>query len=238
MKSLTRRSFVSSAAAGVTALGFSGGMSQSAGAQLVWNASDWKMAEFEKIVHNPARIKQVWDIVQIGDGKFLSNIKNALNGLHFGYGVPTQEIKIAAALHGPANMLNYDDYVWSKYQIGEWLKVVDPATNKPAVRNIFYNSKSGVQKESVSKDPDDPNSLFQDTSIEALQARNVQFMSCHTATEEQARALVKRNKLSQSPEAIVEDMLAHTQPHVLVNASMVSAIALMQAEGRYTYITL
>jgi hypothetical protein len=238
MKNVTRRSFVSSAAAGMTALGFFSAVSDPAEAQLVWNASDWKMAEFEKIVHNPARIKQVWDIVQIGDGKFLSNIKNALNGLHFGYGVPTEQIKIAAALHGPANMLNYDDYVWSKYQIGEWLKVTDPATNKPAVRNIFYNSKNGVQKESVSKDPNDHDSLFQDTSIEALQARGVQFMSCHTATEEQARVLVKRNKLSPSPEEIVKDMLAHTQPHVLVNASMVSAIALMQAEGRYTYITL
>jgi hypothetical protein len=238
MKNVTRRSFVSSAAAGMTALGVFSGMCEPAEAQLVWTASDWKMAEFEKLVHNPARIKQVWDIVQIGDGKFLSNIKNALNGLHFGYGVPTEQIKMAAALHGPANMLNYDDYVWSKYQIGEWLKVTDPATSKPAVRNIFYNSKNGVQKESASNDPDDHNSLFQDTSIEALQARGVQFMSCHTATEEQARVLVKRNNLSQSPEEIVKDMLAHTQPRVLVNASMVSAIALMQAEGRYTYITL
>ncbi|MCU1249209.1 MAG: hypothetical protein JWQ49_2238 [Edaphobacter sp.] len=60
---------------------------------------------------NPARIKQVWDIVQIGDGKFLSNIKKGLNELHFGYGVPTNQIKIAAALHGPPNMLNCDDYV-------------------------------------------------------------------------------------------------------------------------------
>ena len=238
MKNVSRRSFVSSAAAGMTALGVFSGRSKPAEAQLVWTASDWKMAEFAKLVHNPARIKQVWDIVQIGDGKFLSNIKNALNGLHFGYGVPTEQIKLAAALHGPANMLNYDDYVWSKYQIGEWLKVTDPATNKPAVRNIFYNSQNGVQKESASNDPDDHNSLFQDTSIEALQARGVQFMSCHTATEEQARVLVKRNNLSQSPEEIVKDMLAHTQPRVLVNASMVSAIALMQAEGRYTYITL
>lgn len=238
MKNVTRRSFVSSAAAGMTALGVFSGMSEPAEAQLVWTASEWKIAEFEKLVHNPARIKQVWDIVQIGDGKFLNNIKNALNGLHFGFGVPTEQIKMAAALHGPANMLNYDDYVWSKYQIGEWLKVTDPTTNKPAVRNIFYNSKNGVQKESASKDPDDDNSLFQDTSIEALQARGVQFMSCHTATEEQARALVKRNKLSQSPEEIVKDMLGHLQPRVLVNASMVSAIALMQAEGRYTYITL
>jgi hypothetical protein len=238
MKNVTRRSFVSSAAAGMTALGVFSGRSKPAEAKLVWTASDWKMAEFEKLVHNPARIKQVWDIVQIGDGKFLSNIKNALNGLHFGYGVPTEQIKLAAALHGPANMLNYDDYVWSKYQIGEWLKVTDPATNKPAVRNIFYNSQNGVPKESASNDPDDHNSRFQDTSIEALQARGVQFMSCHTATEEQARVLVKRNNLSQSPEEIVKDMLAHTQPRVLVNASMVSAIALMQAEGRYTYITL
>ncbi len=238
MKNVTRRSFVSSVAAGLTALGLFSGVSEPAEAQLVWDTSDWKVAQFEKLVHNPARIKQVWDIVQIGDGRFLSNIKNALNGLHFGYGVPTEQIKIAAALHGPANMLNYDDYVWSKYQIGEWLKVIDPATNKPALRNIFYASKNGVQKKSVSKDPNDEDSLFQDTSIEALQARGVQFMSCHTATEEQARVLVKRNKLSQSPEEIVKDMLAHTQPGVLVNASMVAAIALMQAEGRYTYITL
>ncbi len=125
MENLTRRSFVSSAAAGMTALGFFSGMSKPAEAQLIWNASDWKLAEFQKLVHNPARIKQVWDIVQIGDGKFLSNIKNA-------------------------------------------------ATNKPAVRNIFYNS---VQKESASKDPNDHDSLFQDTTIEALQARDVQFMS-------------------------------------------------------------
>jgi hypothetical protein len=86
--------------------------------------------------------------------------------------------------------------------------------------------------------PDDPGSIFQDTSIEVLQSRGVKFMSCHTATEERAHALVQRIKLSQAPEEIVKNMHAHTQPNVLVNASMVSAIALMQAEGHYTYITL
>ena len=49
--------------------------------------------------------------------------------------------------------------------------------------------------------------------IEALQAGDVQFISCHTATEEQPRILVQRNKLSQSPEEIVKDMLAqHAAP--------------------------
>lgn len=238
MDNVSRRLFVSRFASGLTALGLLSGMPRAAEAQLVWRASDWKLAEFQKLVHHPARVKQVWDIVNIGGGKFLSNIKNALNGLHFGFGVPTEQIIMAAALHGPANMMNYDDYVWNKYKIGEWLDVIDPETQKPAVRNIFYNSKNGIKAESTSIDPNDQNSLFQDTSIEALQARGVRFMSCHTALEEQARVLVKRNKLSQSAEEVVQDMLTHTQPHILVNASMGAAIALMQAEGRYTYITV
>ena len=100
---------MSRVAAGMTALGAFSGMSEPAKAQLVWKASDWKMAEFAKLVHDPARIKQVCDIVQIGDGKFLSDVKNSLNGLHFGYGVPTEQIKVEAALHGPTNMMNYDD---------------------------------------------------------------------------------------------------------------------------------
>jgi intracellular sulfur oxidation DsrE/DsrF family protein len=237
MQNVTRRSFVSGVAAGVTALGALSGVSQEAEAQLVWKASDWKLAEFQKLVKDPARIKQVYDIVQIADGKFLNNVKNSLNGLRFGFGVPEPQIKVAAALHGPANMLNYDDYIWEKYQIGAWLKVTDPATEKPAVRNIFYKSTITAQAASAN-DPNDRNSSLQDNAIETLQSRGVQFLSCHTATEEQARALIKHNNLTQDPETIVHEMLAHTVPGVLVVASMVSAIALLQAEGHYTYITL
>ena len=88
------------------------------------------------------------------------------------------------------------------------------------------------------KDPNDPGAIYQDTSVEALQSRGVQFLACHTATEEQARVLVHRNNLSQSPESVVNDMLAYTVPGVLVVAAMVAAIALLQAEGRYTYTTV
>ena len=91
MDKVTRRSFVSTAAAGMATLGLFTGASSSAEAQLVWKTSDWKLAEFEKLVHHPARIKQVWDVVNIGGGKFLSNIKNALNGLRFGFGIPENQ---------------------------------------------------------------------------------------------------------------------------------------------------
>jgi len=59
----------------------------------------------------------------------------------------------------------------------------------------------------------------------------VKRLACHTATEEQARALIAHNHLTQQPEEIVKEMLAHTLPEVLVVAAMVAAIALLQTDG-------
>jgi hypothetical protein len=85
----------------------------------------------------------VYDVTKIADAGFLNNIKNSLNGLHFGFGIPNEQIKIVAALHGPANLLNFDDFIWNKYQIGAWLKVTDPSMGQSAVKNVFYPSKAG-----------------------------------------------------------------------------------------------
>ena len=235
MTNLTRRSFVGRATAGLATLG---AMASSANSQLVYKRSDWKIAEFDQLVKNPARVKQVFDENQIGGGKFLNNIKNSLNGLQFGFNIPPDQIKIIAALHGAAIVFNFNDYVWQKYRIGEWLKVEDPKTGQPAVRNPFFASKVAPELHYATQDPDDEKSLFQDTSMQALQLRGVQFLCCHTATEEQSRLLIKQFALSQQPEEVVKDLLGHTVPGVLVVASMVAAIALLQSEGHYSYITV
>lgn len=235
MTNLTRRSFVGRATAGLATLG---AMASSANPQLVYKRSDWKIAEFDQLVKNPARVKQVFDENQIGGGKFLNNIKNSLNGLHFGFNIPSDQIKIIAALHGAAIVFNFNDYVWQKYRIGEWLKVEDPKTGQPAVRNPFFASKVAPELHYATQYPDDEKSLFQDTSMQALQLRGVQFLCCHTATEEQSRLLIKQFALSQQPEEVVKDLLGHTVPGVLVVASMVAAIALLQSEGHYSYITV
>jgi hypothetical protein len=232
---VTRRVFLGQATASLAALG---AMASSAKSQLVDERSDWNVAAFDRLVKNPARVKQVFDENQIGGGKFLNNIKNSLNGLHFGFGIPLDQINIVAAMHGSANALNFDDYAWQKYRIGEWLQVQDPKTSQPAVRNPFFASKAAPEMHYATQDPNDENSLFQDVSIQALQLRGVQFLCCHTATEEQSRALIKQFALSQQPEEIVKDLLGHTLPGVLVVASMGSAIALLQSEGHYSYITV
>ena len=235
MTNHTRRFFLGQATAGLAALG---AMPSSANPQLVYKRSDWKIAAFDRLVRNPSRVKQVFDENQIGGGKFLNNIKNSLNGLQFGFGIPTGQIKIVAAMHGPANALNFDDYIWQKYRIGEWLKVQDPKTGQAAVRNPFFASKAAPEMHYPAQDSDDGNSLFQDASIQALQLREVEFLCCHTATEEQARGLIAQQNLRQQPEEIVKELLAHTHPDVLVVASMVAAIALLQTEGHYSYITV
>jgi intracellular sulfur oxidation DsrE/DsrF family protein len=205
---------------------------ESAEAQLVYKRGDWNVKGFDELLRVPARAKQVYDVTAINDGMFLKNIKNSLNGLHFGFGIPRGQIRIVAGLHGPANLLNYDDYVWKKYRIGEWLNETDPQTGKPAVRNAYYPTKAA---KNASQNPDDENSVYQDVSVQALQARGVKFLSCHTALEEQARALVRHWKLAQAPEEIVKDMLAHVHEGVLVVASMVASFVLLQSEGHYTY---
>jgi len=235
MTDLTRRNFFGSAAAAATGFAALTAASSPLQAQLVDKADDWKLGEFRHLVQSKARARQVYDVTAIGGGKFLNNIKNSLNGFHFGFGYPMDQIQVLAALHGPANLLNFDDYVWEKYRVGEWLKVDDPKTGKPATRNIFY---SGHMPHFASKDPESEDSMFQNTSIEVLQSRGVRFLSCHTASEEQSRIVILRLGLSQSPDEVVKDWQAHTLAGVLVVASMVAAIAVLQCEGHYSYITV
>jgi hypothetical protein len=235
---INRRSFVGTVTTSVAALATLATAGREAEAQLVYTKADWRLSEFNQLARNPARVKQVFDIIPIAEGRFLNNVKNSLNGLHFGFGIPNEQIKVVAALHGPANMLNYDSVIWSKYQIGAWLRVTDPSTGRPAVKNPYYASKAGAALRYSTEDPDSIDSLYQDTSIQALQHRGVQMLSCHTALEEQVRALIAHSDLTHPPEEIVKEMLAHTLPGVLVVASMVAAIALLQTDGHYSYITV
>jgi hypothetical protein len=239
MNDLTRRSFASRVFAGLATLGMVSGPSESTEAQVVWTASEWKLASFEELLHVKARVKQLFDITQVEDGASLAKVKNSLNGLHYGFGVPVDQIKVIGGLHGPANLLNYDDYVWQKYKIGEWLKINDPHTGEPALRNPYYFSKLTDDAAHITvADPDAETSPLQDASMQGLQRRGVRFLGCHTALEEQVRQLIKYYSLSENPETIVRDMLAHTVPEVMIVASMVSAIALLQCEGGYSYVTV
>lgn len=229
----SRRSFVNGIGTTVAAFGTLSITSGAVDAQLIEKHADWKFGEFDAILRVSARAKQVYDIRPIAEGKFLNNIKNSLNGFHFGFNIPEDQIKVVVAMHGPSNMLNFDDSMWEKYRLGEWLQVSDPKTGKPAIRNPYFNKKTGLSAE-----PEDRASTFQDTAIEGLQERGVKFLSCHTATEEQVHALIEQYSLKTPAKEIVKDLQAHTIPGVLIVPAMVATISLLQSDGHYTYITV
>jgi intracellular sulfur oxidation DsrE/DsrF family protein len=231
--SVSRRKFVGGFGTSVAALGALGITARGGEAQLVYQRADWDFAEFDKLVRSPARAKQVYDVRGVGEGKFLNNVKNSLNGFRYGFGIANDEIKIAVALHGPSNALAFDDAMWEKYRLGEFIEVNDPATGKPATRNIFFPAKAGG-----SDNLQDRNSKMQEHSIAALQQRGVKFLSCHTATEEQVAAMVKKFSLSAPADEIVKDLQAHVLPGVLIVPAMVATVALLQSEGKFSYITV
>jgi hypothetical protein len=201
-------------------------------AQFVWQKGDWHSDEFEKVVHSTRKIKVALHTDTIGDGRLLRMPRNCLNGLHFGHGLPLDQIQIVLALNGKANLINYSDEIWQKYRLGEFAALKDPKTGQPAVRNIFYTKKDKY----TSDDPSNDDSLYQDGSIQALQGRGIVFISCHTAVEEASAALVKQNNLSVTTEDVAKDLVAHALPGVIVVPALASAMAILQSIGNYGYM--
>jgi hypothetical protein len=64
--------------------------------------------------------------------------------------------------------LALDHALWAKYKIGEAIKVDDPTTKKPAVKNPFYHAAPGSL-------------LVDDMGIDKLQAKGVIFGACNVA---------------------------------------------------------
>lgn len=235
MKNISRRSFVTTAAAGVAAFGAMGNSIPAAQAQQVEIASEWDLSAFNKLANHPARVKQVFDSGTPGEGVFL-HAKNSLNGLQYGFGIPKDQIQIVISLRGPGNMMNFDDSIWKKYQLGAAFHINDPKTGKPAERNIFYPSKAGAEMKYASDDIESPHSIYNDASIQALEHRGVRFLACHNATEGFAYELAHKHHPKLTGKEVYEDMVAHTLPNVLIVAAAVAAVALLQTEGHYSYL--
>ncbi len=72
-----------------------------------------------------------------------------------------------------------------------------------------------------------------------LQRRGLIVLTCHTAVEEQARALVRDGYAPSAMTAqdVANDILTHLIAGAVVVPSMVATIAVLQSTYRYTYLT-
>lgn len=226
---MNRASFLSSATIAAAATGVPGG------SNFVERRANFDAAGFVRAVNKPADIRQVWEAVAFHPAVF-NNIKNSLNGLHFGFGYPADRIAIVLAPHGPSSAYTYSDEIWQRYRIGEAFGLKD-ATGKTIVSNSFLRPPAAFLSMT---DPDDPLSAFQDPSIATLQSRGMIVLTCHTAVEEQARTIVKNGfaPAGMTASAVADDMLTNLIPGAHVVPAMVAAIAELQQRYHYSYLTL
>ncbi|MBW4026524.1 MAG: hypothetical protein HIU93_03920 [Acidobacteria bacterium] len=229
---------MSTAALGTAALAGISTPAQAENSEVFFARGDWNTASFNKLLRARKTMKQLFDVTA-PDGESLAlHIHNAFSGLERGFGIPAEKIMIVAALRAGANVMNFDDYAWKKYQIGAAFKINDPATGKPAERNIFYASSKAPEGKYASDDPNDRRSISWDDSIQALQRRGVQLLSCHVATEGFAEGTVNRLHLKESAESVARDLLQHMLPGVIAVPSMVSAIPVLEKQGGFAYLRL
>lgn len=202
--------------------------------ELVETQGEFDYAAFAKLVGRPFDVRQLWDF----DGyvpTLLGSIKSAYNGYQFGYGIAAARIGMIACLRGNANAFAYDDATWAKYKLGEAFGFKDPGGNVVAT-NIFYHARS---QPSIAADPNDLTSMYQDGTLEALQRRGLMVAICHTATAEQAKALVAAGYAPQGMSAgdVQNDLLAHRVANVTVVPSMVATVGILQNRFHYAYTT-
>lgn len=254
---MKRRLFLGSALAG-TLPAYAVAASPPGGLSAVEPHSAFDERAFEAAVAHPARIRQMWENVALKPA-VLSNIKNSLNGLQFGYAYAPHDIATAVVNHGPSAAYTYGDLIWAKYRIADYVGYSKPvASSTPlelaangverflgrdvaqtamTLKNPFFARKN---KPRQNDPPDDEDSVYQDTSIEALQSRGVVFMCCHTAVMEQSKSLVKGGYApsGMSAKDVAAEILTHLVPGTIVVPSGVATVAVLQQQYHYTYITI
>ena len=116
----------------------------------------------------PGRHRQVVDAFAMNDGFPLAFAWSFL--------VPNKSATAVAVLRHGAFPIALDHAMWERYKIGESLKITDPETKAPAVKNPFLRPKAGVL-------------MVDDWAVDRLLARGVIFGACNMALQVQSKML-------------------------------------------------
>jgi intracellular sulfur oxidation DsrE/DsrF family protein len=160
--------------------------------------------------------KQVFDITNINGGVGLMFAETYLASMMEHYRLRSGDVGAFVVARYFGTGLALDDLIWNKYGLGQMWKVIDPVTNQPSTRNVFYHSKPG----------DMPNI---EASIDRLMAKGVVFGVCGHALNVLANATAARTGVT--PDVAIAEWRAHVIPGVHVVPSGVLAIGKAQEAG-------
>jgi len=88
----------------------------------------------------PGKHRIVLDMREPNDGMALAWAWVWLLTAPQAYGLPESDVGVALVLRHNAIPIALNDSAWEKYKLGEYFKINDPDTGKPALRNPYYLS--------------------------------------------------------------------------------------------------
>ena len=233
---LTRKSFISSAALAASAAALARG-ERSDAAMMAFNRApvhfhilkegEYDHAWMMKTLTTDAAHKQVFEsvspiLIAPGVASVYIHMQNAMNALQFSHGFSANSVATLAVLIGPSVVFALNDKMWTKYRIGAALKLDKT--------NTYYISSSSLD---LAASPDDPNGIYQDWSAEAVLKRGGAFMVCHNATTAVAGMLA--GQLGIKPADALADWSANMLPGFTFVPAGVAAVQLAQENGWKIY---
>jgi hypothetical protein len=117
--------------------------------------------------------------------------------------------------------LALDSFLWEKYQFGNMFGIIDSATQKPSIRNMYYEPQNG----------DFP--LPEINGIKQLQERGALFCVCDLAIKKMTRDIATKKGLD--PALVYTEWISHILPDIQLVPSGVWALGVAQ-EHRCGYI--
>lgn len=175
----------------------------------------------QRFLAKQANVKQIWDFASIEQlqSDSITPIKNAMNDFQFTY---HKSLYTIICLRGSAVIYGLDSGMWMKYGLSK-------LSGQEIDINPLYDR---VNVDNGELSPEDPKSLYQDSSLQALQQRGSQIVVCHQALTGQARQLTER--LGLTGQSVFKELAAHLVPGAQQTPSGSSLIAVAQHLG-FTY---
>jgi len=136
-------------------------------------------------------------------------------------GTPAKDCSVVVVVRHEAVPLVLGSTLWAKYRIGEATKVMDPDTNAPATRNIFWEPKS--------TDFVFPVMGHVRIGVNELAADGVRFFACDAALTAMSAGVAQ--KTNQEASAVKQEFLANLLPGVHAVPSGVWALGRAQEHG-------
>jgi len=226
--SVSRKDFITTAAAGLSVAALAGGTSTAAAdassGQVPIHFHIVRPGEFDNALmmqkltaagDHKQVFQSVTPLIIGGWASLYIHMQNSMNAYQFSLGLG--KLLTLGVLIGPSIILALNDAMWTKYGIGSG--VLGEAMGLSAT-NTYYKAVSNLDP---SVDPDDPKGMYQDWTAQAVLKRGGQFFVCHNAMT--AVAMLVAMKTKTKTDTVLDDW----EKNLLSGFQMVPAgVAAMQ----------